>query len=151
MKKSPKETYQSLVEHSRKIRLYESISSLLHWDQETYMPKGGIGIRSEQNEFLASAAHKEKISAKFGAQLESLVDTKAKGLTFIEKRNVERWHRDHLLAKALPNRFVKEVAKISSEAVVVWAKARADNNFSLCPLLKEDRRTGKEKGGLCWL
>ncbi|MGE3715462.1 MAG: hypothetical protein AB7G16_02875, partial [Simkaniaceae bacterium] len=52
--------YKNLLKKGREIRLLSSLSLLLEWDQETYMPKGGIDFRSEQIELISSLAHREK-------------------------------------------------------------------------------------------
>ena len=40
--------------------VYNSISSVLEWDQETYMPIGAIEVRGRQIELLSGLIHKQK-------------------------------------------------------------------------------------------
>lgn len=114
----------------------ESISSLLEWDNETYMPPDGAMIRSQQIELMASLAHKEKTSHSFEAKLRKLYDLDThtviqKGLSFKQKAALREWGRDFKLASALPNPFVKEFARLTAESLTIWTQARQGNDFSL--------------------
>lgn len=128
--------YQALFTHSKKIRLLDSISHLLEWDQETYMPLKGSGVRADQLELMASLSHQEKTSPNFKKALSKLIDLKsgkidAKNLTLPQKAALREWRRDFLKAVALPNDFVKSFARHTCEAMVIWAEARKTDNFSL--------------------
>lgn len=128
--------YANLFAHSKKIRLLESISGLLEWDQETHMPPAAASIRSEQIELIASLIHKERTGKRFVSHLGKLIHLKtgeirAIDLNAMQKSALREWRRDYLKASALPNAFVKEFAKISCESMTVWAKARKENSFKL--------------------
>ena len=43
-----KSTYQQLISEVKQISLLGSCASVLGWDKQTYMPKGGAGHRAEQ-------------------------------------------------------------------------------------------------------
>lgn len=128
--------YAKLFAHSKNIRLLESISGLLEWDQETHMPPAATGVRSEQIELVASLIHKERTSKPFSSALSKLINIKSgemnsKDLKPLQKAALREWRRDYLKAIALPNAFVKEFAKLTSESTMVWAKARKENSFKL--------------------
>lgn len=134
--KTAEKDYQKLFELSKHIRLLQGISSILDWDQETYMPSGSAGIRSEQLEVMAGIIHREKTSRKFTTALSKLVDIPsgkihAKELTPPQNAAVKEWRRDYLHDTALPSKFVEEFAKVTSQSVIVWRNAKKDNAFQL--------------------
>ena len=134
--------YQKLLERGREIRLLSSLSMFLEWDQETYMPKGGIDFRSKQAELISSLTHREKTSEPFKNALSKLIDLKTgevvdDGLDNRQKAALREWRRDFLNETKLPNAFVKEFSKVTSQASNAWATARKKNTFStFAPHLK---------------
>lgn len=140
--KSLKKDYQSLFNRSREIRLLTSIDYVLGWDQETYMPEGGSAFRGEQIEFLTGLIHKARTSKGFSAALGKLIDLESGkpvegDLNPKQKAAVKAWWRDWKRDTALPAKFVKDFAKLTSESLLVWRKAKIDNNFPLfAPYLK---------------
>jgi len=143
--------YDELAEKSKSIHTYNSILSLLHWDQETYMPPGAIGPRSEQIAQLSHLIHEEKRSAGFRAPLEKLISLstgviKAKHLTRAQRAAVVEWQREYNRANKLPSSFVKTFSQVTSEASQIWAMAKKGNNFKLfAPFLEKIIRLNREK------
>lgn len=128
--------YEELRAISERIQTYQSILSLLHWDQETYMPSGGITARGAQISLLSGLIHQEKTSRTFKKWLEKLVSLsttkiKAKNLCRGDKINVREWCHDFLRQDKLPNAFVKEFAQVTAESTQVWSIAKKQNNFKL--------------------
>ena len=136
MAKSTPSAYKELAELSNRIHTYGSILTLLHWDQETYMPPGGINPRSHQVAQLSQLIHEEKTSRKFKSALAKLVNLstgkiKHKGLSKLESVNVREWRKDFVKATKLPSSFVKTFSQLTSEASQIWAAAKKANNFKL--------------------
>lgn len=135
--------YEALFALSKKARLLESISHLLEWDQETYMPPAGSSIRAEQIELMASLIHKERTSSHFEKRLAKLIDLDtgkvlAQKLSAVQKAALREWRRDFLIATSLPNSFVKAFARLTAEALTAWAKARKENAFkNFAPYLEK--------------
>src|SRR3989338_6671211 len=130
------QVFKELKALSTEIHTYGAVLNLLHWDQETYMPPGGIAPRSQQIAQLSSLIHELKTSRKFKNTLGKIVHlssgtVKIKGLSKQEKIAVREWHRDFLRADKLPTEFVKTFSQVTSEASQVWASARKENNFKL--------------------
>lgn len=150
-KKKKLSPYAAMVEKSTAIHHYDSILMLLHWDQETYMPPGGISVRSEQIAQLSELIHEEKRSQSYKTALEKLVHLKsglikAKGLTQEQRAAVREWHKDYTRATLLPSSFVKAFSQVTSEASQVWATAKKSNNFALfAPFLEKIIRMNQEK------
>lgn len=127
--------YEKLKSLSKHAELLSGISSLISWDQETYMPNDGAPIRAEQLQTLAGMIHKERSGNKFKTALSKLVDIKTgkikgAGLSDQQKAALREWRRDYIQATALPNRFVEEMAKLTSQSLQVWRYAKQDNCFS---------------------
>src|SRR5271156_6898695 len=143
MAKSKPGPYEKLTELSTRIHNYGSVLSLLHWDQETYMPPGGISARSRQIAEMSHLIHEEKTSREFKSSLEQLVHLsngkpKRKGLTHIEQANVREWRKDFIKATKLPPSFVKTFSQLTSEASQIWAAAKKANDFKLfAPFLEK--------------
>ena len=125
-----------LSEYSKKIHTYESILSLLHWYQETYMPPGGIAPRCQQISLLSGHIHREKTSKKFRSLLEKLVHLgsgkpKVKGVSRQQIICLREWTKTFLKDTKLPTSFVEEFSRVTSEATQIWAIAKKENNFKL--------------------
>ena len=126
--------YHHLHNLSRATRVLAGISSLLEWDQETYMPRDAAKIRAEQLEVLAGIVHVKKTSKTFANALSKLINintgkVKSKGLSQAQEAALREWRRDYLKETALPKRFVEEWAKLTSQAVLVWREAKEKNAF----------------------
>ncbi len=143
--------YDSLLKISRQSRLLSGISSALEWDQETYMPSGGAGIRAEQLEVMAGMAHKLKTSKSFTQALSKLIEIDsgkilAKKLPAPHLAALREWRRDYFKAKALPNAFVKKFAKLTSQAILVWRSAKKDDAFQrFAPYLEKIVELNRQK------
>lgn len=126
--------YDKLHSLSKTISLTSSVQSLLDWDQETYMPKDAIELRSQQIEILASLVHRQKTSKGFAKALSALIDLET-GEVFDSQLNaaqvaaLREWRRDYLRAIKLPNSFVKLFAKTTSAASYAWHTAKEHNDF----------------------
>lgn len=143
--------FENLVEKSKEIQRYHGILSLLHWDQETCMPPGGITIRSEQIAQLSHLVHEEKTSRSFKDLLGKLIHMssgkpKAKHLTRLQRAALREWHKDYERATKLPSTFVKTFSQVTSEASQIWATAKKENNFKLfAPFLEKIVELNREK------
>jgi len=148
------EAYKALEALSKRIHTYGSVLTLLHWDQETYMPKGGIVPRSEQIALMSHLIHEEKTSQKFKACLEKLVHLssgkpKKKGHSKQEIANLREWSRDFTKATKLPSSFVQTFSQITSEASQVWTVAKKGNDFKLfAPFLEKILSMNRKKADI---
>ncbi|MBF5059518.1 carboxypeptidase M32 [Candidatus Neptunochlamydia vexilliferae] len=128
------EDYEKLQELGKEIRTLSGVAMLLEWDQETYMPKGGITSRSEQVELISFLIHEKKTSATFKKALEKLIDLesgelKGEDLSNRKKRSVEEFYGEYIKDAKLPADFVKKLAKANSKGTHAWQKAREENSF----------------------
>src|SRR4051812_24862025 len=59
-------TYDQLITAVKEISLLGTSASVLHWDQETYMPPKGTETRGNQVSLLARLAHEQFTHKKTG-------------------------------------------------------------------------------------
>jgi carboxypeptidase Taq len=141
--KKPPESYTDLKELSTEIHHYNSILALLHWDQETFMPSGGINARSHQISQLSTFIHEKKTCHKYKETLGKLVHlatgtAKVKGLSASQSACLREWHHDYVKATKLPSSFVQTFAQTTSEASQIWSAAKKSNNFKIfAPFLEK--------------
>lgn len=151
--KTPK-SYLDLQALSLQIHELQSVASLLHWDQETYMPSGSITPRSHQLALMSELIHERKTSRKFKQLLSKLIHMssgkpKIKGLTQAELAAVREWHKDYLKATKLPVSFVKSFSQLTSEASQIWSAAKESNKFKLfAPFLEKIIGMCREKAAI---
>src|SRR5688572_28247791 len=96
--------------------------NLLDWDQQTYMPSQGAEGRALASASLATVIH-EKFTSKNFAKLLKNAKTSTK-LSKKEKIILSEVEREYKREKKLPQEFVSELAKTTSQAHQVWAEAR---------------------------
>ncbi|MEN9344118.1 MAG: hypothetical protein RLZZ453_905 [Chlamydiota bacterium] len=148
------EIYKKLHATSKKASLLGAVHYLLDWDQETYMPKEAIALRSEQTELVASLVHKEKTSKGFAKLLFSLIDQETgeiidSNLSIRQVAALKRWRSDYLKEIKLPSAFVKKFAKTTSTASHVWKTARDHNDFkAFAPHLEKIVSLNRKKAEL---
>jgi carboxypeptidase Taq len=107
----------------------QSASSLLGWDQQTYMPAGGAEARAEQLATLDKLAHELFTAAEIG---ELVTDLEQAGFAYdsIEASLLRVARREYDLAVKLPPQLVEEMSRTFSLAQQIWQKARAEKDFS---------------------
>ncbi len=146
--------YAKLHQISKNAAVLNAVQQLLDWDQETYMPSDAIGLRSLQNELLASLVHKQRTGPAFAKALAKLVDLSSGALldTSLSPPQiaaVREWRRDYLQDKKLPASFVKTFAKTTSNATHAWAKAKKSGKFrEFSPFLEKIVKLCRKKADL---
>jgi carboxypeptidase Taq len=120
--------YEEMVRRSREITLLGSCSSLLGWDEQTFMPPGGADHRSRQVALLAGMTHAKATDARIGELLETLESEHA-NLDGPEAANVREWRRAYDRLVKLPRDLVEEIARETSIGQQVWVEARKRRDF----------------------
>ncbi|TMF69854.1 MAG: carboxypeptidase M32, partial [Chloroflexi bacterium] len=131
---------QQLKELLAEVTDLSRAAALLEWDQETYMPPGGVQSRAEQLSTLLRLSHVRFTSDEVGRLIGELEDELG-GRPFDsdEASLVRVTRRDYDQARKLPPDLVAEVARAGSVARPVWEKARHDENFGLfAPYLEKN-------------
>jgi carboxypeptidase Taq len=109
----------------------QGASSVLGWDQQTYMPPGGAGARAMQLATLSRLAHERLVSDEMGSALEA-AKSEVAGLDpdSDEARLARRAERDFDKARKVPAEWVATFSRVTSLAHQVWEKARAESDYS---------------------
>ena len=114
-----------------KDRLYDvnalhSASSMMEWDQQTYMPRGGAEARAEHLGILSRMSHETFTDERTGTLIDK---AKSEASTEDEEAMLRVVRRDYDLATKLPTSLVEEKSKLAAEAHEVWVEARKNNDF----------------------
>ncbi len=115
------------------VDIYGAVN-LMHWDMETYMPKGSGSARAAQIALLTSLAHERFIGDGIKGPLGELIDLDSGAIkngidSESEKLVTEIW-RDFHRAAALPKEFVKEMSSAASLGQQAWIEARKKNDWN---------------------
>ena len=106
--------------------------NVLAWDQETYMPPGGVEHRADQLTTLGRIQHSRFTADDVGSLLDQ-VEGEVARLPFDsdDASLVRVTRRDYEQARKLPLELVGEIARAGATARPVWQKAREEADFSL--------------------
>src|ERR1700682_2175576 len=142
-------TLQKLKDIFGEIEDTTRAAGVLAWDQETYMPPGGVEGRASQLSTLSRLAHARFISDEVGLLLDAAED-EVSGLPFDsdDASLVRVARRDYEQERKLPSDLVAEIARARSTAQPIWQKARKDSDFkAFAPYLEKNvdlcRRGGR--------
>jgi carboxypeptidase Taq len=113
---------------------------MLEWDQETYMPPGGVAARSDQISTLMRLSHVRLTADDVGGLLSDLEgETAGEPFDSDEASIVRVTRRDYDQARKLPPELVSEIARTSSIARPDWEKARRESDFKIfAPYLEKN-------------
>jgi len=69
---NPEQAYEELIRRSREDTVLSSCLDLLDWDEEVYMPRGGVKNRAEQMALLAGIAHDRETDPRYEELLNAI-------------------------------------------------------------------------------
>ncbi len=126
-----RESYDELIRRSRELATLSSCSSLLGWDEQTYMPPGGSAHRGNQMAVLAGLHHERATDPRTGDLLASVEGSSLVGVSDSpEAVNVRELRRTYDRRVRLPRTLVEELARTTSMAQSEWVAARAASDFA---------------------
>ncbi|MBN1765039.1 MAG: carboxypeptidase M32 [Sedimentisphaerales bacterium] len=122
--------FQELKKRLIEVSDLESAAGLLFWDQSTYMPAGGAGVRARQMAALERLSHEKFIDPTVGELLAELrpyeeslpFDSDEASLIRVSRRKYER-------AVKVPAEFMARLVQHTSESYHAWTTARPANDF----------------------
>ena len=123
------DTVKQILEHYRVIWALGHAQSVMGWDSETYMPEEGIKGRAAARAEIAQLIQRFMLDEKFVKLVEKAEEEK--DLTDVERGIVRVLKRDLKFYQRVPPEIVKEFAKVTSEAFVVWRNAKEKAKFDL--------------------
>jgi len=124
--------YAQLSEKINELDDLNKAGSLLAWDREVNMPKGGTTERIAQMTTLSSLSHRMFTSDAMGELIENAAaeldgaDYESNQASLI--RLLRRTYAD---ARRLSAEFVARSAAVSGQAREAWVKARAESDFAI--------------------
>ena len=131
------DAYAELVRRYKELGVLNSCAAVLAWDQQTYMPRNGNALRGEQMAFLATLAHQKFTDPKIGELLAAVEGSDVVANPEADaSANVRELRRSYNRATKLPPELVEELARVTTEAQMVWERAKKKNDYaSFQPLL----------------
>lgn len=121
--------YEEVTARTREAALLGSCAAILGWDEQTYMPTGGVSLRGEQAALLAGLQHDRATAPRIGEALDALKDATIAQGDSAEAANLRLIRRDYERRKALPKSLVEELARTTSTAQHEWVIARRNVDF----------------------
>ncbi|HXX84882.1 MAG TPA: carboxypeptidase M32 [Casimicrobiaceae bacterium] len=120
--------------------------AVLHWDESTYMPKGGAEARGRQAALLNSLAHERLIDPAIGRLLDSVTPwAETQGADSDAAALVRVTRRDHERATRVPTAFMRELTEHASASYHAWQRARPANDFAtMRPMLEKTVELSRE-------
>jgi carboxypeptidase Taq len=110
----------------------DSAMSLLGWDQQTYMPKGGAEDRGYALSTLARITHLKRTAPEFGTLLEDLQAERSELDPDSDDARLIKVSMHEFTKRArVPTRWVVENARVTTTAQTIWEKAKEESNFSV--------------------
>ena len=129
MEAQPKAAYEELIRRSRETATLTSCSSLLGWDEQTYMPRGGAGHRGEQMALLAGLTHERVTDPCLGELLDMVESSELVDGDTPTSANLRERRRRYDRARKLPRALVEELARTATHSQQVWVEARREHSF----------------------
>ncbi len=130
MRRASDDAYAELMRRVKAVSLLNSCGSLLHWDQQTYMPPRGSAHRAEQLALLAGLAHAQFTAPEIG---DLLSEAESANVTHVPRSapavNIREVRRAYDRATRIPARLVEELARTSALAQDVWVEARKASDY----------------------
>lgn len=141
------DAYSDLLRRIREANLLGTCSSVLSWDEATYMPKAGSAFRGEQMGLLARLVHDMTTAPLIGELLVRVEQSDLVGDPESDAAvNVREIRRLYDRAVKVPASLVEQLAKITTQAQPIWREARKSANFRLFePILDQIVHLLREK------
>jgi carboxypeptidase Taq len=127
----PAEAYEALIRQSRQLATLSSCSSVLGWDEQTYMPPGGAVHRGNQLALLAGLHHERATDPQIADWLATVEGSSlVNDPDSAEAANIRELRRGYDRRVRLPRALVEELARTTSMAQAEWVAARAASDYA---------------------
>jgi carboxypeptidase Taq len=108
-----------------------NILALLQWDQEVMMPPAATNDRAAQFSSLSTIIHKKITGPALGNLLRQAEEYTGEDLPPQDRALVRILKREHLHNSKLPEEFVADFARLTSESLPAWVAARKQGDFKI--------------------
>lgn len=133
--------WESLTTHMQRVERLSQIQALLHWDQQTQMPKHAAAGRGLQSAELAGVVHEMQTDPRVLQWIEAIEP----GDDPVKSAAVRNLGRRVRRATALPAELVARRARLEAEGFTAWGAAKEADDFGLfAPVLTEIVEATKE-------
>ena len=126
----------SLRERLREMDDLQAAASLLHWDQNTYLPRRGAASRGRHLATLERLLHERRVDPELRRTLERL-ERRSPELGELERDLLRVVSRDVERAARYPASFMVTITEHAAASFEAWGRAREEADFALmAPLLE---------------
>lgn len=108
----------------------QNILALMQWDQEVRMPARASEARAQQFATLSGIVHRRETDPELGRLLDRAESDRDR-LSVEERALVRVMRRGYDQSTRLPEEFVVEFARLTSESQMKWVDARKKSDFTL--------------------
>ncbi len=127
--------FDDLMAFQRDTEALAQVAGRLGWDQETVMPSGAAEQRAEEMAAMEGVLHARRIDPRIDDWLAAIDEAK---LDEAGRANLRHIRRRHERTLKVPARLAAEIARVTSVAQGVWARARAAEDFAaFAPVLEK--------------
>ncbi len=127
--------YAEMMAFQRRTEALSEVAGRLGWDQETVMPRGAAAQRAEESEALEAVLHARRTDPRLGDWI-AAAEGEAAGE--VEAANLRLVRRSFERASKVPAELAGEIARATSLAQGVWARARTEQDWdAFAPTLEE--------------
>ncbi|MEE9387816.1 MAG: carboxypeptidase M32 [Paracoccaceae bacterium] len=119
--------YDDLMAFQRDTEALGQVAGRLGWDQETTMPSGAAAQRSEEMGAIEGVLHSRRVDPHIGDWLGAI---DAASLDDVGRANLRHIRRSFERNSKVPAALASEIARVTSMAQGVWAKAREAEDFA---------------------
>jgi carboxypeptidase Taq len=125
--------YDDLMAFQSQTEALSQVAGRLGWDQETMMAEGSAPQRAQEHAAMANVLHARRIDPQVGDWLATAVATDE-----VSSANLRHIQRSYDRTMKVPAKLAAELAKTTSLAHRIWAKAREEEDVaSYLPILEK--------------
>jgi carboxypeptidase Taq len=134
--------YDDLMAFQRQTEALAQVAGRLGWDQETVMPDGAAGQRSEEIGALEGVLHSRRTDPRLAEWLAAAVAPDAVG-----EAQLRQVRRSYARTMKVPAKLAEEIATTMSLAQGVWAECRAREDVAgFLPTLRKVVELKRQEG-----
>jgi carboxypeptidase Taq len=134
--------YDDLMAFQRQTEALAQVAGRLGWDQETVMPDGAAGQRSEEIGALEGVLHSRRTDPRLAEWLAAAVAPDA-----VAEAQLRQVRRSYARTMKVPAKLAEEIATTMSLAQGVWAECRAREDVAgFLPTLRKVVELKRQEG-----
>ena len=122
-------TVLKILDYYKDLWALSYVSSVAHWDLETYMPQKGVVARGEALGRLSTIRQKMFLDKNFVALIHKAQNEK--NLNDYESAIVRVLLRSLDFYEKIPSNFLEKFENLTNTATVIWRKAKEENSFEV--------------------